>query len=310
MKLLSERYINDGKSIIDLNDLQLKTKKKVEQKVKAGIYKFEKKPCVVCDSEKFEMLSEKDRYGLYCPVVICKKCGLIQTNPRMNQESYNEFYDSEYRPLYVGADNPSHSFFNQQVNKGKNIFHWIEAHTNKKIKNKFVVEIGTGAGGILEYFKNKDNDVYGVDLGSEYISYGKSKGLNLEVGNVDKLSNLDKKPDIIIYSHVVEHILNPIEEFIKLRNLIKDTSLVYIEVPGVNNLLNSYDQNFLKLIQNAHVYHFTLITLKNCIEKAGFKLVHGNEKINSLFKLAKPQEKYKNNYKLVLNFLKNLEKNI
>ena len=34
-----------------------------------------------------EKLSEKDRYGLFMPVVICKKCGLVQTNPHMTEDS-------------------------------------------------------------------------------------------------------------------------------------------------------------------------------------------------------------------------------
>ncbi len=58
------------------------------------MYSFEGVSCCICEEKNFELLSKKDRYGLYTPVVICKECGLIQVNPRMTQESYNQFYDT------------------------------------------------------------------------------------------------------------------------------------------------------------------------------------------------------------------------
>ncbi len=85
-----------------------------------GIYSFEDVPCCVCGGRDFEPLSEKDRYGLYMPVVICRDCGLIQTNPRMTQESYNQFYELEYRKLYVGkgAQADIDDFFKSEHKRG------------------------------------------------------------------------------------------------------------------------------------------------------------------------------------------------
>jgi len=107
MKVLSKRFKYDGKPCVSLNELQIRMKKQIERKIEEGIYTFEDVPCCVCGGENFELLSEKDRYGLYVPVVICKDCGLIQTNPRMTQDAYNQFYELEYRKLYVGKDAPA-----------------------------------------------------------------------------------------------------------------------------------------------------------------------------------------------------------
>ena len=63
-------------------------------------YAFENVNCIICNSSNFELLSEKDRYGLSMSVVICKKCGLVQTSPRMNKNTIREFYDNEYREIY------------------------------------------------------------------------------------------------------------------------------------------------------------------------------------------------------------------
>ena len=126
--MLNKRYEFDGKPTLKLNKLQLKNKKLVEDKINSKEYTFEKVNCVICNGSDFELLAEKDRYGLYVPTVICKKCGLLQTNPRMNQESYNKFYDSNYRRLYEGGENEENiaSFFNKQVSHGESILMLIE----------------------------------------------------------------------------------------------------------------------------------------------------------------------------------------
>ena len=123
--MISERFKKDSQPILQLNKIQLKYKNIVESKIQNGKYKFESVCCPICDSEGFELLSEKDRYGLAYNVVVCKTCGLVYTNPRMTQSSYNEFYDSEYRKLYVGTESPTKSFFNGQYNKAKGIFRFI-----------------------------------------------------------------------------------------------------------------------------------------------------------------------------------------
>jgi len=306
--MLNKRYKFDGKSSLNLNKIQLENKKIVEDKIKSKKYKFEKVNCVICGRSNFELLAEKDRYGLYVSTVICKKCGLLQTNPRMTQLSYNDFYDINYRRLYGGNETATERFFNNQITHGKAILDFIEKKTNKEFTNKFVVEIGAGAGGILKAFKDKDNKVFGLDLGSEYINFGKTKGIPLKVGTIKELEKSNEKPDLVIYSHVIEHILNPYEELKELRRYLKESSLIYIEVPGVKNLIKSYNQDFLRYLQNAHVYHFSLTTLKNKTKKAGYDLVYGNEVINSIFKVGKVNTKFQNDYDETITFLKNLER--
>ena len=116
--MLSKRFEYDGKPAISLNELQVRTKKQVERKIEEGVYSFEGVPCCVCGGRNFEILSEKDRYGLYVPVVICKDCGLIQTNSRMTQESYNQFYKLEYWKFYTGDKTPPYDFFKSEYKRG------------------------------------------------------------------------------------------------------------------------------------------------------------------------------------------------
>ncbi|RXG33507.1 hypothetical protein [Methanohalophilus sp. WG1-DM] len=123
--MISNRYTNNGRPSLKLNKLQKEMVCQINENIKQHTYNFEHVPCTICNNKDFTNLSEKDRYGLYMPVVICKKCGLIQTNPRMDQQSYNQFYDTEYRKLYVGTEEPTNDFFTSQFENGERIYNYI-----------------------------------------------------------------------------------------------------------------------------------------------------------------------------------------
>ena len=178
----------------------------------------------------------------------------------------------------------------------------------RAIANARIVEIGCGAGGILQYFKEKGNYVYGVDLGSGYIEFGRNNyDLNIETGTIDNVINSGMSPDLVIYSHTLEHILDPVGELIKLKSICRPNTYLYVELPGVKYLTHSYDTNFLKQLQNAHVYYFTLTTLKNVLRKAGWDFVCGDETIQSIFKPSSSEANYESDYDDVLTFLRRME---
>ena len=309
MKMLSKRFEYDGKSILRLNELQFRMKKQIEKKIEEGVYSSEEVPCCVCGGKNFENLSKKDRYGLYVPVAICRDCGLIQMNPRMMQESYNQFYKLEYWKFYTGDKTPPDDFFKSEYKRGGGIYQYISENMKRGIVNALIVEIGCSAGGILQYFKDKGNDVYGVDLGSESIEFGRDNyNLNIETGTLDNVIKQGLSPDIIIYSHVLEHILDPVEEITKLKSIVAPNTYLYIEVPGIKYLTHSYHMDFLKQLQNAHLYYFTLKTLKNVLRKAGWGFVCGDEIIHSIFRVSSNKEvNYESDYDDVLSFLRRME---
>jgi hypothetical protein len=148
-----------------------------------------------------------------------------------------------------------------------------------------IVEVGCGAGGILDFFRSEGHSVIGIDLGSEYVAYGRDvHGLDLRVCMLKDLA-FDFTPDLVIYSHVMEHILHPLDEMKSIASVSGAETLVYIEVPGLKNIHKGYSMDVMKYYQNAHSYHFTLGSLRYLMESAGFGLVSGTEYVRSIFSL-------------------------
>jgi 2-polyprenyl-3-methyl-5-hydroxy-6-metoxy-1,4-benzoquinol methylase len=229
----------------------------------------------------------------------------------MNQDSYREFYEKEYRQLYVGDKEPLENFFKTQIIRGQNIERTISQNMNYSFKNKFVLEVGCGAGGILKHFKKTGCRIKGCDLDMNYLNYGKENyNLDLEYGTLNTIQ-LQEKPDIIIYSHVLEHILNLNDELQTIKKVLKPGGYLYIEVPSVKNMKHhlSYKSDFLKILQNAHTYHFTQTSLKNLLGKNGFTFQFGDEAVRSVFSNeGKNDHKITNDYHEAISFLISAEK--
>lgn len=286
--MLGKRYVMDGVEVIELNELQRNAKNKFLKDIYAedSMYEYETYYCECgAGEEDFEVLAEKDRYGLPVRTVICKKCGIVMTNPRMTQDSYNYFYANIFAKLYRGDDGNDDigARFRKQVARGKYICDFVEKYMEEPIQN--VLEIGCAAGGILYAFKEKGYQVTGVDLDDEYLEYGRGMGLDLRLGHSSELLKENKKFDLIILCHVFEHFLDIENELEVIRNLLSESGVVYIEVPGIKMLKHgTYDGDFLLYLQNAHIRNFTLSTLTNVMIKYGFKLHVGSELIQSLYK--------------------------
>lgn len=200
--MLAKRYEDNGREFLKLNNVQKVAKAQFLSKLSGGVYKIEERLCDcgadICD---MELIAKKDRYGLPVDTVICKKCGLIMTNPYLTQDSLNEFYDNEYRPLYV-EDSSDDEFFNNEYKKGQAIYEYLKSQLDfDKITS--VLEIGTGMGGILKAIADNENvSILGVDLGSDYIEKGRKRGLNLQQGNAELLgSEYSNRFDLIIVCH-------------------------------------------------------------------------------------------------------------
>ena len=309
-KLLGRRYTYDGKAHYKLNDVQIKAKQRVEERINSGEYHFETYACE-CGSKEdsFRILAEKDRYGFKVQTVICKNCGLMMTNPRMTQEAYNLFYDSEYRKIYLGvesANDVGENFFASRKGRGRKIAEFVGNEVGESIKS--VLEIGCSAGAILEAFKEKGCKVKGIDLGGEYIEYGKKRGLDLEQCASAELLKRDEKYDLIILSHVFEHFLDIESELKVIRNLLNDSGVLYLEVPGVLSISKTYASDFLSFLQNAHIYHFTLHSLQDVMARYGWEMVKGNEGIRSLFRPNKSVSvENRNEYFFIMKQLKRME---
>ena len=295
------KLYKDNKPLINLNELQKNNIQIFNQKILAKNYNLVKTKCPIClDNKKnqsYEVISNKDRFGINVKNIICENCGLIRNLKCLDEESLKNFYKNEYRKIYTGKistdQNHLEKVFLAQYETGKKYYELIKKYINKS-DSKNILEIGCSSGGTLSYFKEKGFNILGLDYDESYINFGKNKNLNLEFGSIEKVKST--KFDVIILSHVFEHI-HDLKFFIESisTNLVTN-GLIFIAVPGIyhkeyysiRHIRRDYKRIFfLYYLQNAHIYSFSKKTLSNFFKFSTnkFKVLHIDEEINCILKL-------------------------
>ena len=278
--------IFDGeKKGLKLSKQQKIAKKLFNSKVKKNIYKKEILTCI-CGRIDDNLIAIVDRYGFKINTVICKNCGLIRTNPYYTQNTIEEFYNNEYRIIYDGDFYLNEENFNKKFESrksyGKKILMEISKIQNlSEINGKIVYDIGCSLGGILASFQDVGAKCYGCDFNEKYVSYGNSRGLKLFVGDYKTLLN-NGKADIIVINHVLEHIINPIEFLNGIKNILKNDGMLFIAVPLIENIKRDYKSNLFLYLQNAHVFNYSMLSLKYILECCGFTIILENLNFNCL----------------------------
>ena len=306
--MLGERYKYDGRPVVDLTPVQQMVKRQIEDKLDSGRYKTEKVLCAVCGGSSFETLSQKDRFGLPLSAVICRDCGLVQTNPRLDGRSLEEFYHEEFIRMDLSRQKPGREQFVDQYFHGQKIFSYLKAIGILPPKGSFILEVGCSAGGILAFFRDKGYEVSGLDLDEESVRFGvREYRLDLRAGTLAGCS-FEKDPDLIIMSHVLEHLSDPNSELSRVRSLLGEKALLYVEVPGIHNLFfNFYDLDFLGYLRITHNYCFSRTTLSNLLLKNGFEVQSIDNRISAICRKGGKNISFQNDYKTAMGYLCRLE---
>lgn len=259
--------------------------------------------CILCDNSDFDKLSTIDRYGIQYFAGICKKCGLTQQYKYPNKDFINLFYEKYYNDLYAFFKNPEERFISQ-LNSAKYKYYLLKKFINFNI-NRNVLEIGCGTGGILSFFKSMNCDVTGIDYENDHLEFARKKNIPVH----SKFENINKKFDIIILSHVLEHLVNVDEILDICKNFLKNDGLIYLEVPSIESVTKHYDFDINNFLHIAHVTHFTKKTFINFINLKGFKVKFVNNFIHSIIYPSQTNAKIINNYGNTKKILRNIKIN-
>ncbi len=228
--------------------------------------KYIKLPCYFCKSENLQHLFNNDRYGLKCFTSLCKNCLSLQNNPRISDIAINKFYESDlYWSNYVTKN------YSEKFNIKFELKPYESLNTSKYTKTLFfdfinsmrlnyntVFEVGCAGGWNLIPFQKIGKECFGYEPSTFFIKDEVSD--KIFHGSFNEIKG---QYDLVILKHVLEHVSDPINFLLKVRDKCK--KYLYIEVPGVKNKLPS--------IQMAHMFYFNEDELLYLFNRSGFKVI-------------------------------------
>ena len=139
---------------------------------------------------------------------------------------------SKWEPWYTKSFNETHDSENYIMMRKQALVKFLSKTLSKTVKT--VVDIGG------------DRGQYIPDLGQNQSFVIESSAKNL-VDGVERLSSIngDVKFDLILFSHVLEHVANPRAE---LEELLRHSESVYVEVPSGLPEISRYRKSKFRLI--------------------------------------------------------------
>jgi 2-polyprenyl-3-methyl-5-hydroxy-6-metoxy-1,4-benzoquinol methylase len=245
-------------------------------------YNIEVNDCL-CDRGEADdvVLSIDDVLGIPIRFLMCNKCTIIRPEKRLINDNLKRFYEEDYVGHYINSAKMSEERFGVLTNKHSRSrrFFDLTNHFNLSGVNN-IFEIGCGAGQNLWPFFQDGKKVAGCDYGDEYIDFGRRKGMRgLYSGELDKCITKTAEHDLLILSHIVEHVPSPLAFIEDAVGIVRDGGYVLIEVPGVLNGKKSVLQTTFQL---PHLYTYSKETMEDVIIKTGLELISIDEEVTVL----------------------------
>jgi SAM-dependent methyltransferase len=250
----------------------------LERKISIGGYRLERVPCL-CGNVDGVPVATRDCYGLSVSTKLCPLCGTMWTNPRLTEESFAEFYRNEYRPLYLHSGMRGRDIYRQQLEHGARIFRHVYSFLPQK--GGVVFDVHCGTGGELAAFRAARHRTFGCENDLDLLRYGRADGLNIEQGGIGVLEK-HGPAHLVVLRDTLDRRPSPLDELNRVSSLVQDGWFLYVEVPGVLRPCDS-PEAFVRNLQIARRYYFTLKTMTRLLAHAGFKLIRGDENIRALY---------------------------
>jgi len=252
--------------------------------------------------------------------VRCHGCELLYLNPRPTIEEIGRFYPQQY---FASPSVKTRSTLQQVATHcARTVNRWIREdfygypprttrgpwHVLRKmllwpewirrlLRGRHIVpwvgegrllDVGCGPGANLHRLRAQGWDVYGVELSEAAAARARSLvGDRVHCGTLDSVPFEDESFDVVLMSHSLEHLYDPVQELGCVRRLLKPHGRLIIAVPNAGSLeAKLFGQQWIHWDPPRHLYHFTKTTLTKLVEQAGFRVLRLRTGIGQFFFMA------------------------
>jgi 2-polyprenyl-3-methyl-5-hydroxy-6-metoxy-1,4-benzoquinol methylase len=182
------------------------------------------------------------------PVVRCRSCGLVRLNPRPAVSELGRIYPPEYYAYHLVHDAASAP---RRFSPGA----LGEAIKARRYQKRFralieraapgagpvrVLDVGCADGRLLTWYRQavpgRTIETYGIDIGEEAVEQARRAGHIAVAGRFEVDTQLpDGTFDLIVASHVIEHVADPVQFARRAASLLKPGGLFMFATPNVDS---------------------------------------------------------------------------
>ncbi|MES2764663.1 MAG: class I SAM-dependent methyltransferase [Bacteroidota bacterium] len=227
--------------------------------------------CRICGESGFKERAKLEK----CTYVECNNCHVVYQKELPSMEAVNNIYDTNdggyFQDDYKGVDYSE----GEEWIRGSAVFQIsiLKKHYSDDLSKATILDFGAGTGVLLHELKKLGAGVEGIELSKWACEYGEKKfGVKMHNGDLFVLPISDNKFDIIIMSHVIEHLPDPVEIVLKLKNWLKPGGILMVATPNVESTgEHIFKSKWLYYIPNEHLQLFSPQSIDFFFKKIGLQ---------------------------------------
>ena len=202
--------------------------------------------------------------------VFCETCGFVCYTPRPEEKDISNKY-RYLKQFYPDLDGQTpHDSYTRKLDmkRAERIFNQCTRYlANKKLE---ILDYGGANGKIMIPFVGKNHNCSLIDYNDHTID-----GVSKLADDINSCK-IGQKFDLIICSHVLEHVSDIYSLISKLKELLKPGGIIYAEVPQ-----EIWSGLRMDADPVTHINFFTLNSFKNLFLINGFKILEANQQISN-----------------------------
>lgn len=230
--------------------------------------------CNLCDCKDYSVLFEAG-VAQVNQIVKCDGCGLMYANPR--QRGVDVDLIREFDPNWVLENSTTKNKWRLD----KESLQVRDYRDTKRLLSEIfpekgtLVEIGSGMGYLLNFFREDGWNAVGVDPNAGLCMYARKQlGLTVIAGTLHEANFKSEYADVVAMMHVIEHVPDPMSIFREVYRVLKPGGCFVVETPRYDTLMfKLFGRRERSLSCDGHIYFFTTNTLARMARNAGFNVI-------------------------------------
>ena len=218
----------------------------------------ENQHCKICSSDQTQIITLGK-----VKLIKCMDCEVYFLKHPPSDEKLISYYRNKYSLTTSSLSTEKRRIFRipEQIKLISEIMQFFKPPAS-------ILEIGCDKGFFLDEARHFGYNVTGVELSKDARYYCKNIGIKV-YKNFDQIN---KKYDIIVLWHSLEHITKPIKLMSTLKEFMTDNAKIFIRVPAFDCLWRKiFKQKWVWFQPNNHYFHYTQKSLRKLLEISGFK---------------------------------------
>lgn len=259
----------------------------------AGDAPGETLPCLLCGGSEFALLvvgydrmqarAEDHHY------MRCAACGLVRLTPLPAPEQIPALYPQDYFDRIAGVGRNLDKFVNRLAIKYlygvdrlrapllRCVFRALSGRILNGIREPWganrLLDIGCGSGAELETYRRLGWSVCGIDIDRRVSAACRERGLEVYAGTVFDAPLAGRQFDVVLLSHVIEHVLQPVAVLKRTAALLAPGGRIVVTTPNIRGIgFSLYGSCWYPLEAPRHLFLFDPRTIRRLGMQAGLSV--------------------------------------